>query len=346
MRKEQKEMKKYFPTTLIIVICIVLSVTIPCFGANQAKEWECLFCHQYPGLVMPEEADRFKVISIDKEKHFSSSHGKIGCIKCHTRIKKVPHTGLTGIECTTECHREDKEKIDAIDLSLYTVHENEKCSIEKLDDQSSCRVCHLLYPHTKNKKVRAILNMHTGYMVCDMCHLKKVILKNLTYDWKSPDSVKFCGKPYGRYSLYEGNKIRKLWSFISRTFMRLFSKETRTEQTGETEYLISRIAAFSVEGEKKKIVMNTQDTGKATEFKVRGESFSYSEKEKELNYFHRDITKKEFSVACNECHFSKGVLDFKKLGYDDKKAKYLKELDAKRLETEYDIFYFPHIFEH
>ncbi|GBE40581.1 hypothetical protein BMS3Bbin09_00467 [bacterium BMS3Bbin09] len=337
-------MKKYFLATLLIVVSIVLNGAVPCFGADQAKEWECLFCHQYPGLVMPEKADRFKVISIDKEKHFSSPHGKIGCIKCHTLIKKVPHTGLTDIECTTECHLEDKEKIDVIDLSLYSIHENEQCSIENLEDHSSCRVCHPLYPHSNNKKIRALLNMHTGYMVCDMCHLKKVILKNLTYDWKSPDSVKFYGKPYGRYSI-EGNKIKEFWRSISRMFKRLFSKEMYPEQAGETGYVTSRIAAFSVEKEKKKIVMNTQDTEKAIEFTTREKIFAPGEKEKELNYFHRDITKKEFSVACNECHSSKGGLDFKKLGYDDQKAKYLKELDVKRLETEYEIFYFPHMFE-
>jgi len=33
--------------------------------------------------------------------------------------KKVPHTGVTAVECTSVCHTEDKEKIEAMDLASY-----------------------------------------------------------------------------------------------------------------------------------------------------------------------------------------------------------------------------------
>lgn len=334
-------MKKHLFGILSIIVYTVLLGTISCFGEDEGDEWECLFCHQYPGLVIPEEPVGFKVISIDKEKHFSSPHGYIGCIKCHKLVKKVPHAGVTTVECTNGCHSEDKEKIEAMDLDSYIVHKDEQCSITSLKDESSCMICHSFYPHSKNLKVRAILNMHTGYMVCDLCHLKKENQQGLTYDWKSPDNAEFTGRPYGRYR--EINSDQETGSWLSRTLRMLSFGEKVPEKTEKAGYLLSRIAVFSLEGGEKKLLMNTWDVNQVNAFQNREKSLTSEEKKKELNYFHKDILKKEFSVACNECHSSRGVLDFDKLGYDDKIARYLKELDVKRLETEYEIFYFPHM---
>jgi hypothetical protein len=68
------------------------------------------------------------------------------------------------------------------------------------------------------------------------------------------------------------------------------------------------------------------------------------EREKELAYFHKDIEKKEISVACNECHSVNGILDFNKLGFDEKKTKDLIYLNIKGLVTKYKTFYFPNLF--
>ena len=82
--------------------------TTSCFGLDEGG---CLTCHQYPGLVRLEKADGVKVLHIDEEKFFSSPHGKILCKKCHTTVTKVPHTGETGTDCTSECHQKDADKI-------------------------------------------------------------------------------------------------------------------------------------------------------------------------------------------------------------------------------------------
>ena len=73
-------------------------------------EGGCLTCHQYPGLVRHEKQDGFKVLHIDEAKYSASPHGKIDCRKCHTEIAKVPHTGVTQVDCNTTCHLEEKNK--------------------------------------------------------------------------------------------------------------------------------------------------------------------------------------------------------------------------------------------
>ncbi|HDK17151.1 MAG TPA: hypothetical protein ENG75_04335 [Nitrospirae bacterium] len=70
------------------------------------------------------------------------------------------------------------------------------------------------------------------------------------------------------------------------------------------------------------------------------------EKDKELEYFHKDIAKKEISIACSECHSLDGIMDYEKLGFDEKKARQLKTINIKGLITKYDIFYLPQMLYH
>jgi len=74
-------------------------------------EGGCLTCHQYPGLARHEKDDGFKALHIDEAKYARSSHGKIDCRKCHTRITQVPHTGETAVECNSTCHLEKKTQV-------------------------------------------------------------------------------------------------------------------------------------------------------------------------------------------------------------------------------------------
>ena len=91
--------------------------------------------------------------------------------------------------------------------------------------------------------------------------------------------------------------------------------------------------------------MNTQDTLAAKEFMRAGNSLTAEVKKQKLSYFHRDIERKEISVACNECHSTEGILDFKKLGFDEFKTKHLIYINIKGLVTKYKVFYFPKLFD-
>lgn len=332
-------MKRYL--LIILTLYALLGISIRCLAVDTEG---CLVCHRYPGLVKLEGPDKFKVLHIDEERHLNSPHGKVECRKCHSSIIKIPHTDETEVNCVTaECHIKDREEIMAMKSSLSTFHEEERFAITNLEDKSSCRVCHPIYPHSKNHKVRAFLNMHTGYLVCEVCHLKREGLGNLTYEWKSPDSVEFTGGPYGSMKKEE-KKRHERKSVISRMLRIFSSREPQPERPQKIKYSMSRIAVFMVKNGEKRILINTEDTERAKRFKTMEQGLSRKEKEKELRYFHRNISKKEVSVVCNECHSPQGILDFRKLGFDEKRTKDLQYMNLKSLVTKYDVFYLPHLF--
>ncbi len=304
----------------------------------------CLTCHQYPGFVKYEKPDTFKVLHIDEDKHLLSPHATTECRECHPKTVQIPHTNVIEVECTKKCHLEDKEKIDHIDESyLKDFHKNEKFAITRLDDETSCRVCHPLYPHSENNKVRAFVNMHTGFMLCEVCHFKKGHRKNEVYDWKEPEEFEFTGEPYGTHRREEIVEPQGSHSVIPK-MLKIFDLENKEEETVIVKHFISRIAVYHMEDGKKTLFINTQDNEKAREFLSVENKLTPDEREKRLAFFHRDVAKKEISVACDECHSDHGILDFRKLGFSKKKAQDLQFLNIKGLVTKYDTFYIPNLF--
>jgi hypothetical protein len=331
----------------IVILLFSLSVVSVFYTVQSGYAFDkggCLTCHKYPGLVKYEKPDKVTVLHIDEGKHLTSPHGRTDCKACHPNTAQVPHTGVKKVDCTSKCHFEDRDKIDNIipsDLQKY--HKEEKFAITKLDDKTACRVCHPLYPHSANNKVRALLNMHIGFMLCEVCHLKKEGADRLAYEWKEPEEFEFTGEPYGTHSKQEAKEPHKSDSIISK-MLRIMDRESDGEEKAGEIHLISRIAVFKTEKGKKTLFVNTHDNKKAEEYLKKEKNMSGSDKEKELEFFHLDIAKKEISVACDECHSTKGILDFRNLGFSKNKARDLQYLNIKGLVTKYDTFYFPNLF--
>lgn len=306
---------------LLIIACFLISPAIN--SALALDEGGCLTCHQYPGLVRLAKKNGLKALHIDEDKYFSSPHGKIRCVKCHITVEKVPHAGETEVDCTTECHQGGKEKKLPADYqsTLKDFHKQEQSYISSLQDESSCRVCHPLYPHSENKLVRGFLNLHAGFMFCEVCHINRDKFNNLSYEWESSESAEFQGTPFGTHYNPQTKKAVK-----------------------HSLHFISRIAAFKNETGRRHALMNTRDTARAQAFVLKEKNLAPDDKKQELTYFHRDIEKKEISVACDECHSANSILDFNKLGFDQKKTKDLIYLNIKGLVTKYKTFYFPKLF--
>jgi len=280
-------------------------------------EGGCLTCHQYPGLVRLEKQGEFRVLHIDETRYAASAHGKIDCRKCHTHVTKVPHTGETAVDCTTNCHLTGKEKEQVKTVSLKYFHDREQSFIMHLDDETSCRVCHPLYPHSENEWVRAFLNMHTGFMLCDVCHVKKENLPEFTYNWKETDNAVFSGEPFGTYYI------------------------PKTKTALKSIHFLSRIALFVKNNGQNQLTIDSGDSRQANEYHHNENNLTADQKAKSLDYFHRNIAKKEISVACDECHSAHSILDFKQLGFNELKTNHLVTIDIKGLVTKYKTFYFP-----
>jgi hypothetical protein len=329
---------KYFELLIAALIIILLA---PVSG-KAVDLGGCLTCHRYPGLVKMEKPGNIKVLHVDEEIHLASAHGMVDCRKCHPTVTQVPHTGETKVNCTTECHLEDKAKIDSLPPEYYIdYHKLERFAITRLDDTSSCRVCHPLYPHSNNKKVRALLNMHTGFMLCEVCHLKKEDLDHLQFSWKEPEHFEYAGEPYGTITHHTGHNSNRVIQEMLKMSPEIIKPKA---QTGKNGALISRIALFSKNGGNKKILMNTKDCDMAKEYMSKESSLSEKEKKESFELFHKDIARKEVSVACNECHVPDGMIDFAKLGFNESTSNDLKYLNIKSLVTKYETFYFPNLF--
>jgi|GEM_PF-379175 len=311
---------KVCPSVLVqLVFCCLLFIAADVSFA--IDEGGCLTCHQFPGLVRHEKGDGFKVLHIDEASYVKSAHGKVDCRKCHTRVVKVPHTGETHVDCNSACHLEEKDRQLVKNYPLKDFHKGEQSFITRLDDETACRVCHPLYPHAENKLVRALLNLHTGFMVCDVCHLKKENYPDFTYHWKDTENADFSGQPFGTY----------------------YNPKTQTAH--KSEHFLSRIAVYVKNDGERQLTFNPADTRKAKEFLLKEKNLTNDQRTDALNYFHRDIAKKEISVACDECHSFHSILDFKQLGFSEKTATNLKSLNIKGLVTKYKTFYFPDLFE-
>jgi hypothetical protein len=310
---------------LLMKKCLFLLITGFIFlntsGISSAFDKDgCLTCHQYPGLIKQETPVKFKLLHIDEDIYAASLHGKIDCKDCHIQITEIPHNGKTEVGCTTSCHFKDREKINAMKPELSKFHESEKFLISGLQNDSTCGTCHALYPHSKNAKVRAFLNMHTTYVVCEVCHLDKSNIDKVVYEWRTPEDVKFKGKPYAAFYNQKTGMV-----------------ERRAGQ-------MSRLTVLFVLRDEKRSVMNIMDNKEAIEFLQKEGDMSSKERDKELRFFHKDIAKKDVSVACNECHSSKSVLDYARLGFSAKRANDLRYMNIKGLVTKYETFVLPNLF--
>ena len=339
-------MKNYiFIILLAAFFSLLISLPSECPAVDKGG---CLTCHGYPGLVKHTKPGTFKVLHIDGAKHLASSHGMTDCRQCHPKTVQIPHTGVTEVDCTTRCHLEERKKINALDPSYFvSFHKNERFAITRLDDGTSCRVCHPLYPHSSNNKVRALLNMHTGFLLCEVCHLRKEHFDKLTYDWKEHEDFEFTGEPYGTHRKQEIEEPEESKDIVSR-LLNIFSEDEdgKKDGTKKTKYQIARIAVFRANEKGSSLFINTTDNDRAGEYLKKEKKLSPKEKKEKLDYFHREIAKKEISVACDECHSPKGILDFRKLGFSEKKTNDLQYLNIKGLVTKYETFYLPNLFGH
>ncbi|HIJ78941.1 MAG: hypothetical protein OEY01_07710 [Desulfobulbaceae bacterium] len=306
--------------SLITIAAVFLAIFALIPDAYCRDSEGCLTCHQYPGLVRSEKGNKLKILHIDEQNYAQSPHKGVACRQCHVGLNKVPHAAENHVECNSKCHVSPKDKEMIKKYDLKSLHRKEQSYIRNSHDSSSCRACHPLYPHYGNNLVRAFMNMHTGFMFCETCHINNKNFSKLNYEWTLSHNIEFAGEPFGSF-------------FKPHPDRRQREKDT-----------ISRISVFQTINGKKESMINYHDTPKAKLFVNIQDKMAADARKKELEYFHKDVAKKEASVACNGCHATNGIMDFNKLGFDEKKADHLANINLKGLVDKYKTFYFPNLF--
>lgn len=201
------------------------------------------------------------------------------------------------------------------------LHFHHVVELSRLPDarQTTCRICHPSLSHNKTQKIRAILNMHTNYLACETCHLEIKEDQTVVYKWFSPVETNPQGPFFG--TAYD-------------------------PKTGELEMVqdnFSKIAPFYQENGELRLVAHEQDAPMARDYvKILGQLTAEQKKDR-TKRFHVDTLEK--GVACQSCHATKGILDFKALGFSSKRTIDIEALNIKGIITKYDEFYLPDLFK-
>lgn len=168
-----------------------------------------------------------------------------------------------------------------------------------------CATCHGTYPHSKERKVRAILNFHTGFIACSVCHARKepetkdIIFKWV--DWKTGEILDRVKGEYGKYPaeifpIKIDNKGRKT------IFRPVGDKAAR-------HYLL---------------IKDKLNSDQIAQAKIK---------------LHEHISEKP--VFCSDCHKKDGYLDFIKLGFSRRRVDNLNSTEVVGMIEKYKTFYLP-----
>ncbi len=198
---------------------------------------------------------------------------------------------------------------------FHKIIEEESSSIEA---ESVCFLCHTTLPHHKHKKMRALLNMHTFFLVCESCHIKNEEENKIEYAWLDQQGAEGSLGHYGTsYHPLSGSLLRV--------------------------NLDSRIVPMVSENGQQRSSIQRIDSPLAQDYLRVKDTLSDQEKDFVKKNFHQGI--KPVGYVCKECHTEKGRIDFKQLGFSDKRRTDLENLSVSGMLTRYETFYLPELFE-
>jgi RNase P subunit RPR2 len=183
----------------------------------------------------------------------------------------------------------------------------------------TCYICHSNLPHSKTKKIRSMLNMHTNYVACETCHLEIKQGKTVVYKWYSPLEKNPKGPFFGT-------------AYDPETGELVMAKEH-----------FSKIAPFYEENGNLTSIVHMQDVPLAEDYVKIRDQLSPEQREGVTKRFHVDILPK--GPSCQTCHSVKGRLDFKAMGFSPKRTVDIEQLNIKGIITKYDEFYLPDLFK-
>jgi len=171
----------------------------------------------------------------------------------------------------------------------------------------TCYICHSDFPHSKNRGIRSLLNMHTQFFVCEACHVEEPEKGEILYKWYSPKEAEPTGPFFGtRY-------------------------DPETGGLAPVEDRFSKMAPFFKTGDELESAIQTQDAPLAKDFMRVRDRLTPEQRDGIKNKFHEHIKPKGY--PCKACHVPDGILDLKALGFAEKRAADLRNLKIKSVLT-------------
>jgi hypothetical protein len=160
--------KKY----LIAFFSIYLLYSLPVEGEDKtpASNLKCLSCHSVESICN----ERFKI----NEKNFLASvHGHLQCTDCHQSTlektkNEIPHKkSLPDVNCTANCHQEDKELKSGQSPLHYADSVHGKAYLGRgIRDAAKCWDCHTKHNIKKKSDLESSVNRKNIPVTCSTCH--------------------------------------------------------------------------------------------------------------------------------------------------------------------------------
>ena len=172
-----------------------------------------------------------------------------------------------------------------------------------------CRTCHGTYAHSKEKKVRSILNSHEGFLACAVCHVRK-------------------------------DPADKTFSFTW-----IDQKTGRTSMAVEGEYgqFPAKIFPKKVSARGQESIIQPISEKAAQEYLKYKDQFTPDQVAQAKAKLHEQISKKP--ILCVECHRKEGYLSFAELGFPQNRVDHLMSSEVATMIEKYETFYLPEVMD-
>lgn len=204
-------------------------------------------------------------------------------------------------------------------------HFHNEPSVDKitLGKKNVCFECHGDFPHSKQRMVRSLLNMHTQFIGCMTCHADpdKIAADELQFQWLNYSGISVKGKPFGTdIDPHSGSLIL-------------------------TDDYYSKIVVYNKTVDAGNLLEITEDRSDVQEFIKIKDTLSDHDRDAMKKRFHKDIKSK--GRFCPACHSDekKAFLPYRQLGFSDKRVSELTNLNISGLVSKYEKFYIPNLFE-
>ncbi len=168
-----------------------------------------------------------------------------------------------------------------------------------------CLTCHGTYPHSKEEKVRSILNFHGGFIACSICHAREKHDEHLVYfAWVDHETGAVSKQVEGEYGKYPAKifPIQITKGAKTRIFRPVSEEAARQFLKYKDQYTPDQIAQAKAK-------------------------------------LHEHISAKP--VFCSDCHKKDGYLDFKELGFSKQRIDHLNSTEIVGMVEKYKKFYLP-----
>lgn len=172
--------------------------------------------------------------------------------------------------------------------------------------KSWCLKCHEDYSHSRSKEVRGMLNAHSFFLACEVCHIAPKEGERFEYKWMQRGTDIPLTELKGPPGDYGGTII---------PFRTEKGASRRLDENQEAQQLLDESAAKDSDEDlqKRKMRLNAD--------------------------IHREFSPKP--IFCDECHKDNGPLDFAQLMYSPQRAQRLTSGEGANVIRQYKDFYLP-----